>query len=120
MTPEPSPKRRKVGEVARRHKIPKLDAAFWKQFPYELWERIYGIAFPDTPTDYASNLVARRTCGMKIQIQLVDYYKAFQKQEKLETDKNNKKKILEKKDDKGTTSDSVESNPKTNYGSNTK
>ena len=87
MSPEPSPKRCKVGQVTRIHKIPKLNAAFWKQFPYELWERIYGIAFPDTPTDYASNLVARRTCGMKIQIQLVDYYNAFHKQEKLEKDK---------------------------------
>lgn len=92
MTPEPSPKRRKVEEVTPHndlwlHKIPKLDAAFWKQFPYDLWERIFKIAFPDTPTDYASNLVARRACGMKIQIQLVAYYKAFQKQQKQEKDK---------------------------------
>ena len=94
ITPEPSPKRHKVGEVARINKIPKLNAAFWKQFPYELWERIYGIAFPDTPTDYASNLVARRTYSMKIQIQLVDYYKAFQKHEKQKKDKQDVEKYI--------------------------
>lgn len=58
-------------------KILELNKEFWDYFPYEAWVHIYRFAFPDTPTDYASNLVARLKSGKKVQMQLVDYYKVF-------------------------------------------